>query len=133
LRWFVVLAIYSCAPDVPSARERADLSDRGEAAQLDRQLRAVPGVTGAYAAIHTAFTDPLTNAHTGSAASVLIAIAPDADRAAIEAAAHQLAPNASLAIVTSPAQRRSYLAWIAALVAVLAAAGALAFRYRPRK
>ena len=129
----MLLAIYSCAPDVPSARERADLSDRGEAAQLDRQLRAVPGITAAYAAIHTAFTDPLTSAHSGSAESVLIAISPDADRDAIEVAAHQLAPNASLAIVTSPAQRRSYLPWIAALVVVLAGAGALAYRYRPRK
>lgn len=123
-----------CAPDVPSARERADASDRLQASELDRQLHAIPGVTGAYAAIHRAFTDPLTGATTPAAASALITIAPGADRTAIEAAAHQLAPAASLAIIPSPApaspSRRAPLL-IGALVAILATAGYIAWKTRP--
>jgi hypothetical protein len=134
-RWIVTLVVLiGCAPDVPSSRERADASDRLEAAALDHQLRAVPGVTGAYAAIHHAFTDPLTGAKSPAAATVLITIAPGADRTAIETAAHQLAPVASIAIVTSPApatpSRRTPFV-IAALVAILAAAGYVAWKTRP--
>ena len=68
-----------------------------------------------------------------AAASVLVVIAPAADRSAIEAAAHQLAPTATLAIVTGPAPTPSShkaLA-IAGLVVVLGAAGFVAWRTRP--
>jgi hypothetical protein len=134
LRCLAWIALVGCAPEVPSSRERADASDRVEAAALDHQLRAVPGVTGAYAAIHHAFVDPLTGAKSPAAATVLITIAPDADRTAIETATHQLAPTASVAIVTSPApatpSRRVPLV-IAALVAILAAAGYVAWKTRP--
>jgi len=134
VRWIFLVALFSCAPEVPSSRERADASDRVEATALDRQLRAVPGVTGAYAAIHHAFADPLTGAKSPAAATILITIAPGADRTAIEAATHQLAPTASVAIVTSPApaapSRRVPLV-IAVLVAILAAAGYVAWKTRP--
>jgi hypothetical protein len=121
---------------VPSSYERADASDRAEAAALDRQLLAVPGVTGAYAAIHRAFTDPLTGAHSDPAASVLITIAIDADRATVERTAHQLAPTASLAIITAPSpstpsKRTPVL--ILALIAILGAAGVVAWRSRPSR
>lgn len=126
--------LVGCAPSVPSAYERAETGDRAEAAALDRQLRAVPGVTGAYAAIHRAFTDPLTGAHSNPATSVLITIAIDADRAAVEHAARQLASTASLAIIaapapTTPSKRTPIL--IAALIAILGAAGYVAWRSRP--
>jgi hypothetical protein len=133
-RWICLLVLASCAPSVPSAYERADASDRAEAAALDRQLLAVPGVTGAYAAIHRAFTDPLTGVHSDPAASVLITIALDADRGTIERTAHQLAPTASLAIIaapspTTPSKRTPML--IVALIAILGAAGYVAWRARP--
>jgi hypothetical protein len=133
-RWICLLVLASCAPNVPSSYERADASDRTEAAALDRQLLAVPGVTGAYAAIHRAFTDPLTGGHSDPAASVLITISIDADRATIERTAHQLAPTASLAIITAPApttpSKRTPLL-IVALIAIVGAAGYVAWRSRP--
>jgi hypothetical protein len=135
-RWICLLVLASCAPSVPSSYERADASDRAEAAALDGQLLAVPGVTGAYAAIHRAFTDPLTGAHSDPAASVLITIALDADRATVERTAHQLAPTARLAIITAPsptAPSKRTPVLILALIAILGAAGYVAWRSRPSR
>ena len=133
-RWICILALSGCAPGVPSSHERADAADRAEAATLDHQLLAMPGVTGAYAAIHRAFTDPLTGLHSDPAASVLITISADADRAGIERAAHQLAPNAALAMITAPSPRapsKTTPVLILALLAILGAAGYVAWRSRP--
>lgn len=126
--------LLACAPDVPSPRERAAASDLAADTALERQLAAIPGVTAAHAALHTAFRDPLTASSSPAAASVLLVIAPSGDRASIEAAAHQLAPTATLAIVPGPAPARSSstkpLA-LAGLIVVLAAAGVVAWRTRP--
>jgi hypothetical protein len=133
LRWLVIVALVACAPDVPSPRERAGVSDLASDAALEHQLVAIPGVVGAHAAIHSAFRDPLTGALSPSAASLLLVVAPTADRAAITAAAHQLAPTATLAIVPGPAPASSSHKplLIAALVVVLGAAGFVAWRTRP--
>ena len=123
----------ACAPEIPSPRERAASSDLAADAALEHQLVAIPGVAAAHAAIHSAFHDPLTGAESAAAASLLVVIAPTADRSAIEAAAHQLAPTATLAIVIGPAPAASShkaLA-IAGLVVVLGAAGFVAWRTRP--
>ncbi|HET9990834.1 MAG TPA: hypothetical protein VFQ65_20025 [Kofleriaceae bacterium] len=134
MRWIVLFVVVACAPEVLSPRERAATSDLAADAALEHQLVAIPGVASAHAAIHTAFRDPLSGTTSPPAASLLLVIAPTADRATIEAAAHQLAPTATLAIVTGPAPARSSntkpLA-IAALVVVLAAAGVVAWRTRP--
>ena len=133
MRWLVLFALVACAPDIPSPRERAATSDLGADVALERQLTAIPGVTAAHAALHTAFRDPLTAATSPAAASVLLVIAPDADRAAITVATHQLAPTATLAIVSGPAPPSSSHkpVAIAALLVVLAAAGVVAWRTRP--
>jgi hypothetical protein len=133
VRWLVLLALVGCAPDVPSPRERAAASDLAADAALEHQLVAIPGIAAAHAAIHSEFRDPLTGAMSPATASVLIVVAPSADHASIEAAAHRLAPTATLAIVPGPAPSSTShkpLA-IAALVLVLGAAGFVAWRTRP--
>jgi hypothetical protein len=118
---------------VPSPRERAAASDLAADAALEHQLLSIPGVSAAHAAIHAGFRDPLTGATSPPASTLLVVIAPTADRAAITTAAHQLAPTATLAIVAGPAPASSNhkpLA-IAGLVVVLAAAGFVAWRTRP--
>ncbi len=137
MRWICILLLVvcaACAPSVPSQRERADTADRSEAALLDRQLLQIPDVIGAYAAIHRAFTDPLTGVHSAPAASVLITIAGGADRAEIEHAVQALAPTASVAIVTapSPSAPRHGPELLIALVAILGIALTIAWRSRPR-
>jgi hypothetical protein len=133
VRWLVLFALVACAPDVPSPRERAAASDLGADTALEHQLVAIPGVAAAHAAIHSAFRDPLTGAGSPAAASLLLVISPTADRTSIEAAAHQLAPTATLAIVPGPAPSSSSHKplLIAALVVVLGAAGFVAWRTRP--
>ena len=133
MRWLVLLALVACAPDVPSPRERAASSDLAAATALEHQLVAIPGVTAAHAAIHSAFRDPLTGADSPAAASLLVIVNPSAARAPIEAAAHQLAPTATLAIVPgpTPASTNHQLLAIAGLVVVLGAAGVVAWRTRP--
>lgn len=136
LRWLVLLALAACAPDVPSPAERAAATDRIAATALERQLLAVPGVTSAHAALHTAFRDPLTNATSPAAASILITVAPGADRATIETTAHRLAPAATLALIAGPAPASSSsgkLLPIAALLSILGAAGYVAWHTRPRR
>jgi hypothetical protein len=135
VRWILASALFACAcaPEIPSPRERAATSDLAVDAALEHQLVAIPGVAAAHAAIHSEFHDPLTGATTPAAASLLIVISPTADRTSIEAAAHRLAPTATLAIVPGPAPSSSShkpLA-IAALVLVLGAAGFVAWRTRP--
>ncbi|MEO6771441.1 MAG: hypothetical protein ABI467_00265 [Kofleriaceae bacterium] len=133
MRWLPILALLACAPEIPSPRERAATSDRAADAALEHQLVAIPGVAAAHAAIHSAFRDPLSGATSPAAASVLIVIGPHTDRGSVEAAAHQLAPSATLAIVIGPAPQTSSnrpLA-IAALIVVLGAAGVVAWRTRP--
>jgi hypothetical protein len=135
VRWVLASAVLACAcaPEIPSPRERAATSDLASDAALEHQLVAVPGVAAAHAALHSAFRDPLTGATSAAAASLLLVISPSANRAAIEAAAHRLAPTATLAIVPGPAPPSSNhtpLA-IAGLVVVLGAAGFVAWRTRP--
>jgi hypothetical protein len=133
VRWLLILALVACAPDVPSPRERAAASDLAADTALEHQLLAIPGIASAHAAIHSEFHDPLTGATSPAAASILIVVSPTADRATIEAAAHRLAPTATLAIVPGPAPSSTNhkpLA-IAALVLVLGAAGFVAWRTRP--
>jgi hypothetical protein len=123
----------ACAPEIPSPRERSAASDLAADVALEHQLVAIPGVASAHAALHSEFHDPLTGATSPAAASLLIVIAPTADRASLEAAAHRLAPTATLAIVPGPTPASSShkpLA-IAALVLVLGAAGFVAWRTRP--
>ncbi|MEO8549072.1 MAG: hypothetical protein ABI678_03845 [Kofleriaceae bacterium] len=134
MRWLVILALAACAPAVPTPAERAAASDRSVAVALERQLIAIPGVTTAHAAIHSAFRDPLTGAATPAAASVLLTTAPGADRATIEATTHRLAPAATLALVPGPAPASpssSKPLAIAALLLILGAAGFVAWRTRP--
>ena len=134
MRWLVILALVACAPDVPTPTERSAAADGIAAAALERQLLAVPGVANAHAAIHTAFRDPLTSATSPTAASILITTAPGADRVAIEATAHELAPTAAVAIIPGPAPTSSNhepLA-IVGLLVILGAAGYVAWRTRPR-
>jgi hypothetical protein len=136
VRCLLALAILvcACAPEIPSPRERAAVSDLAADTALEHQLLAIPGVTGAHAAIHSAFRDPLTAATSQAAASMLIVIAPTADRGSVATAAHQLAPTATLAIVPGPVpapSSRGKPLLIAALVVVLGAAGFVAWRTRP--
>jgi len=133
VRWVPLLLLLACAPEIPSPRERAASSDLVADAALEHQLVAIPGVASAHAALHSAFRDPLTGAESPAGASLLVVISPGADRAAIETAAHQLAPTATLAIVPGPAPASSNhkLVAIAGLVVVLGAAGIVAWRTRP--
>lgn len=135
MRWLVIVALVACAPEIPTPAERATAVDRAAGSALEHQLLTVPGVTGAHAALHTAFREPLTGLVSPASASVLITIAPGADRTTIDRTAHQLAPTASVAIITGPAPApppsKKPLA-IVALLAILGAAGYVAWRTRPR-
>ncbi len=121
----------ACAPDVPSVADRANASDLADQRALERQLLALPNVTGAHALLHRAVTDPLTNATSPASASVVITVARG-DHVVIEAAAHRLAPTATVVLADAPAPKREKpFAAIAALVVILGAAGYVAWRTRP--
>ncbi|MFT3699382.1 MAG: hypothetical protein QM831_39910 [Kofleriaceae bacterium] len=130
----ILIGVMACAPDVPSARERADIADRGEAIQLEQQLRRIPGIVDAHVALHHAFRDPLTGVAHGSGEAILIAADAHADQAAISTTVGKLAPTANLAVITAPeVPKPSPTKWLAigALVLVLLGAIAVAFRVSP--
>jgi len=63
---------------------------------------------------------------------ITVALAAHAQEPTIEAAAHRLAPTATIVLAEAPAPpRRPPVAAIAALVVILGAAGYVAWRTRP--
>jgi hypothetical protein len=137
VRTFLLIAVLgACAPDVPSVADRAHASDLLEQTALEQQLVALPGVTGAHALLHRAVTDPLTGAASAATARVLVIVDRATGHAVIEAAAHRLAPTATIVLVDAPAapagpgDGKPVLA-IAALVVILGVAGYVAWKTRP--
>jgi len=133
----------SCAPTVDTVADRQRAVDRDDGAQLAAQLTALPGAVSAQVTLRRPVAEPLAPSppvSPSASAAILIIVDDRADRAAIAAAARQLARGAApeLAdpqIVVEVGAHRAELARVGpfsvedssrrALIATLAAALAL--------
>jgi type III secretory pathway lipoprotein EscJ len=88
----VVVVLVACAPVVDGPAERQRAGDRDDAARLTAQLQALPGVVRAEVVVRRPIADPLATAPAAPGGLSIVAIVDDqADRAAIETHAKQLA------------------------------------------
>jgi hypothetical protein len=151
----VAIALAACAPTVDGPAERQRALDREDAARLERQLGALPGVVGVQVVLHRAVRDPLATTHAAPSGSILVTIDDRADRTAITDATRRLgaatAPEVALETVVIVGVTRPVLAKVgpftveqasqgplkavlgSALGLVLALAGWIAWRERQRR
>lgn len=141
MRWLLVVAIASCAPTVDGPLEQQRARDAADAAQLEVQLAALPGVVAAHVTLHRPADDPFT-VPVPAGGSVLLVVDDAADQARVRAAAAQLADlptvlevgahRAELAAVgpftVEAGSKRQLQLALAALLAALAAGSAYAAR-----